>query len=87
METTLEEEAPYLDVITEADILTVSDGRGFVVAHAGSTHNVIACELKTFATVLQVARQMRKIFCLIFHVFVFEFQGKDSDFLLKSLSE
>ena len=71
MEAALEEEAPYLDVVTEADVLTVSDGRGFVAAHASGTHNVIACELKTFATVLQVARQMRKIFCLIFHVFVF----------------
>jgi hypothetical protein len=45
-----------LDVVTEADILAVSDGTSFVIAHAGGSYNVVTRELKMLAAVLQVAR-------------------------------
>ena len=65
MEASLEEEAPYLDVITEADILTVSDGTNLVIAHTGGTYNLVAGEAELLAGLLYEARQMRVSF--LFH--------------------
>ena len=52
IQTALQEEFQDFQVVTEADIFTVSDGRSLVVAHAGDTYNFIAGELKLFAAVL-----------------------------------
>jgi len=50
---------PDVQVITEFDVLTVSDGTSFVTAHTGGTHNLIAGELELLADLLHKARQMR----------------------------
>ena len=58
-----------LDVITEADILTVSDGRSHVTAHAGGTYQVVTSELELLGATLDEARQVGKVYFLIFHLF------------------
>lgn len=45
-----------MDVVTEADVLAVSDGTSFIIAHAGGPYNVVTRELKALAAVLQVVR-------------------------------
>lgn len=52
-------------VVTETDILSVSDGRGFVAAHAGGTYNLVAGHVELLAAVLHEAREMGVIF--VFH--------------------
>ena len=47
-----------VQVITEFDILTVSDGTSFVTAHTGGTYNLVAGELELLATLLHEARQV-----------------------------
>ena len=47
---------PDVQVVTEFDVLTVSDGTSFVTAHSGGTYNLVAGEL--LATLLHEARQM-----------------------------
>ena len=49
---------PYVQVITEFDILTVSDGTGFVTAHTGGTYNLVAGEVELLAALLHEARQV-----------------------------
>lgn len=39
----------YGQVITDTDILTVSDGRSFVIAHAGGTYDFITGDVETLA--------------------------------------
>lgn len=56
VETALQQKLHDRNIITEADILTVSDGRSLVAAHAGGTHNLITGHVKTFAALLQVVR-------------------------------
>ena len=47
---------PDVQVVTEFDILTVSDGTSFVTAHTGGTYNLVAGELELLATLLHEAR-------------------------------
>ena len=49
---------PDVQVVTEFDILTVSDGTSFVTAHTGGTYNLVAGELELLADLLHEARQM-----------------------------
>ena len=49
---------PDVQVITEFDILTVSDGTGFVTAHTGGTYKFVAGELELLADLLHEARQV-----------------------------
>ena len=68
--TALEKEAKYVYVVTDTDVLSVSDGRGFVAAHAGGTYNLVAGHMQLLAVTLREVRQMRKIF--FFHEFYFK---------------
>ena len=70
IQTALQEEFQDFQVVTEADILTVSDGRSFVVAHAGGTYNFIAGEPKLLAAVLNEQRDVGK--CFFFHTVLFK---------------
>ena len=56
-----------MNVITEADILTVSDGRSHVTAHAGGTYQVVTSELELLGATLDEARQVRKVYFLLIH--------------------
>ena len=49
---------PDVQVVTEFDVLTVSDGTSFVTAHTGGTYNLVAGELELLAALLHEARQM-----------------------------
>lgn len=81
IQTALQEEFQDFQVVTEADILTVSDGRGLVVAHAGGTYNFIAGELKLLAAVLNELRDVGK--CFFFHTVLFKNRDKDNGFMYK----
>ena len=70
MEAAPKKETDDLHIVTEADILTVSDGRSLVVAHAGDTYNFIAGELKLLAAVLNELRDVGK--CFFFHTVLFK---------------
>ena len=59
------ESFPDVQVVTEFDVLTVSDGTSFVTAHTGGTYNLVAGELELLADLLHEARQMRVGF--LFH--------------------
>ena len=65
MEATLEKEVQHFQVITDADILTVSDGTSFVIAHTCGTDNLIASQVKLLAAALDEARDVGK--SLIIH--------------------
>ena len=52
------ESFPDVQVITEFDILTVSDGTGFVTTHTGGTYNLVAGKLELLAALLHEARQV-----------------------------
>ena len=67
MEAAPKKETDDLHIVTEADILTVSDGRSFVIAHTGDTHDFITGNVKAFAALLQIVRQMGELLSLIFH--------------------
>ena len=56
---------PDVQVVTEFDILTVSDGTSFVTAHTGGTYNLVAGELELLAALLHEARQVWIVF--LFH--------------------
>ena len=49
---------PDVQVITEFDILAVSNGTGFVTAHTGGTYNLVAGEVELLAALLHEARQV-----------------------------
>ena len=53
---TLQEEFQYYQVVTQADILTVSDGTGFVTTHARHTDNLVASQAELLTAALQVIR-------------------------------
>ena len=65
MEAALEKEFQHFQVITDADILTVSDGTGFIIAHTCGTDNLIASQVKLLAAALDEARDVGK--SLIIH--------------------
>ena len=56
---------PDVQVVTEFDVLTVSDGTSFVTAHTGGTYNLVAGEVELLAGLLYEARQVRVSF--LFH--------------------
>ena len=74
---------PDIQVITEFDILTVSDGTNLVIAHTGGTYNLVAGELELLATLLHEARQVWIGF--LFHfLFFLIIQCKCSDFFVNA---
>lgn len=81
MEAAPKKETDDLHIVTEADILTVSDGRSLVVAHVGDTYNFIAGELKLLAAVLNELRDVGK--CFFFHTVLFKNRDKDNGFMYK----
>ena len=56
---------PDIQIISEFDILTVSDGTNLVIAHTGGTYNLVASEVELLASLLYEARQVRVSF--LFH--------------------
>lgn len=81
MEAAPKKETDDLHIVTETDILTVSDGRSLVVAHAGDTYYFIAGELKLLAAVLNELRDVGK--CFFFHTILFKNRDKDNGFMYK----
>ena len=74
---------PDVQVITEFDVLTVSDCTSFVTAHTGGTYNLVAGELELLADLLHEARQMGIGF--LFHfLFFLIIQCKCSDFFVNA---
>ena len=49
---------PDVQVVTEFDVLTVSDGTSFVTAHTSGTYNLVAGKLELLAALLHEARQV-----------------------------
>ena len=60
IEAALEEEFQHFQVITDTDILTVSDGASFVIAHACGTDNLVASQVELLAAALNEARDVRE---------------------------
>ena len=81
----LQQKAEDFMVVTETDILTVSDGRGFIAAHAGGTYNLVAGHVQLLAATLREVRQVGEFF--FFHRFSFKIRDKDSHFSLNLASE
>ena len=54
---------PDVQVITEFDILTVSDGSSFVTAHTGGTYYLVTGDVELLAAVLHEASKMGEFFC------------------------
>ena len=50
---TKEEEFQYHEVITQADILAVSDGAGILATHVCAAHNVVTGELQKLTAALE----------------------------------
>ena len=63
---TKEEEFQYYEVITQADVLAVSDGTGMFTAHGCAAHNFVSGELQELAAALEPIRQMREFDSLHF---------------------
>ena len=59
-----------IEVITDADILAVSDSAGVAAAHTCAAHNLVAGKVKQFAATFQPGGQAGKFTFLTFHVFV-----------------
>lgn len=56
---------PGVQVITEFDVLTVSDGSSFVTAHTGGTYYLVTGDVELLAAVLHEASKMGIVF--LFH--------------------
>ena len=54
---------PSVQVITELDVLTVSDGSSFVTAHTGGTYYLVTGDVELLAAVLHKASKMGEFFC------------------------
>ena len=63
-------ESEDIEVITDTDILAVSDSAGVATAHTCATHNLVAGKMKLLAATLQPGGQAGKFTFLTFHVFV-----------------
>ena len=59
-----------IEVITDTDILAVSDSAGVATAHTCAAHNLVAGEVELLAATLQPGGQAGKFTFLTFHVFV-----------------
>lgn len=51
-----EQEFQYYEVITQADVLAVSDGTGMLTAHGCAAHNFVSGELQELAAALEPVR-------------------------------
>lgn len=71
IETAFQQEFQSGEIVTEADIFTVSDGRGHVTAHAGGTNQLITGDVKTLAALFQIVRQMDELGVRFFHEYLF----------------
>ena len=65
---TLVQEVKDFNVITDTDILAVSDSAGVATAHTCATHNLVAGKMKLLAATLQPGGQARKFTILLFHI-------------------
>ena len=65
---TLVQEVKDFNVITDTDILAVSDSAGVAAAHTCATHNLVAGKVKQLAATLQPGGQARKFTFLLFHI-------------------
>ena len=54
---------PGVQVITEFDVLTVSDGSSFITAHTGGTYYLVTGDVELLAAVLHEASKMGEFFC------------------------
>ena len=54
---------PDVQVITEFDVLTVSDGSSFITAHTGGTYYLVTGDVELLAAVLHKASKMGEFFC------------------------
>ena len=59
-----------IEVITDTDILAVSDSACVATAHTCAAHNLVAGEVELLAATLQPGGQAGKFTFLTFHVFV-----------------
>lgn len=62
------QEFQYNEVITQADILAVSDGTGLVAAHACAANNLIAGQAELLAASLYPCGEMGKLIGFRFHI-------------------
>ena len=53
---TFQEEFQYYQVVTQADVLAVSDGTGMLTAHGCAAHNFVSGELQELAAALEPIR-------------------------------
>ena len=58
-----------IEVITDTDILAVSDSACVATAHTCAAHNLVAGEVELLAATLQPGGQAGKFTFLTFHVF------------------
>lgn len=65
---TLVQEVKDFNVITDTDILAVSDSAGVATAHTCATHNLVAGKMKLLAATLQPGGQAGKFTILLFHI-------------------
>lgn len=65
-----QQEPEDIEVITEADILAVSDSAGVAAAHTCTAHNLVTGKVKLLAATLQPGGQAGKFTFLTFHDFV-----------------
>ena len=63
-------ESEDIEVITDTDILAVSDSACVATAHTCAAHNLVAGEVELLAATLQPGGQAGKFTFLTFHVFV-----------------
>ena len=63
-------ESEDIEVITDTDILAVSDSACVATAHTCAAHNLVAGEVELLAATFQPGGQAGKFTFLTFHVFV-----------------
>jgi hypothetical protein len=61
-------ESEDIEVITDTDILAVSDSACVAAAHTCAAHNLVAGKVKQFAATLQPGGQAGKFTFLLFHI-------------------
>ena len=49
----MKEKFQYLQIITQADVLAVSDGAGILATHVCAAHNVVTGELQKLTAALE----------------------------------
>ena len=61
-------ESEDIEVITDTDILAVSDSACVATAHTCAAHNLVAGEVELLAATLQPGGQAEKFTFLLFHI-------------------